>query len=177
MLLAKLRSTQGYLAVEEKKMGFTKKKRFNTKDVRGLQTRINLKFPEMKQTSPTQTDLIAQRRRDFNLTDLESAQVFESQFDMRFEGKFQVLKNRNVSGESPFNKVNAPPPGYLINNQKLPQNPTKQNPGDVEFKKLPLAGQLTDIGQKILDLGSRKAMHVMTLNWGVGTKDPGSYVE
>ncbi len=65
-------------------MGFNKKRRFNTKDTRGMQTRINLKFPEMKQTSPTQHDLLEKRRKDFNLTDKESALVFEQQYDMRF---------------------------------------------------------------------------------------------
>ena len=34
-----------FLALEEKKMGFTKKKLFNKKDTRCLQSKINLKFP------------------------------------------------------------------------------------------------------------------------------------
>jgi hypothetical protein len=76
VILAKLRSTQGYMVVEEKKMGLTKKRRFNSKNTRGLQTRINLRFPEMKRTSPTQHDLLEKRKKDFSHTDKESALVF-----------------------------------------------------------------------------------------------------
>jgi hypothetical protein len=42
-----LKNRQGYLAVEEKNMGLTKKRRYNSKDTRGMQTRFNLRFPEM----------------------------------------------------------------------------------------------------------------------------------
>ena len=74
--------------------------------------------------------------------------------------------------ESPFNHaLNPPPPGYLEVDRKLPPNPTKLNPQDVPLKNLPLAGHLSEIGQKILELGSKKAVYVTTLNWGIGTKD------
>ncbi len=46
--MANLRDPTGYLVVDEKKRGLTKKKRFLPKDARGMQTRINLKFPEMQ---------------------------------------------------------------------------------------------------------------------------------
>ena len=48
LLMANLRGAHGYLVVDEKKRGLTKKKRFLPKDARAMQSRINLKFPEMQ---------------------------------------------------------------------------------------------------------------------------------
>jgi len=42
-----LKDPAGFLVLEEKKRGLTKKKKFMPKDARALQTKINLKFPEM----------------------------------------------------------------------------------------------------------------------------------
>jgi hypothetical protein len=47
MIVAQLRSSHGYLLQDEKRMGFTKKKRFDANKTKCMQTRINLKFPEM----------------------------------------------------------------------------------------------------------------------------------
>ena len=49
--------------MEEKKMGFSKKKQFDIADARALQTRINLKFPEMMNNSKRKIeDLILYKR-------------------------------------------------------------------------------------------------------------------
>ena len=47
-LMANLRDTHGYLVIDKKKRGLTKKKRFLPKEARALQSKINLKFPEMQ---------------------------------------------------------------------------------------------------------------------------------
>lgn len=63
MMLDKLRDTNGFLVLEEKKMGYTKKKMFDLADARALQTRINLKFPEMINNSKRKvSDLILFRK-------------------------------------------------------------------------------------------------------------------
>ena len=46
--MANLRDPNGYLIMDEKKAGLTKKKKFMPKEARAMQTRINLKFPEME---------------------------------------------------------------------------------------------------------------------------------
>lgn len=49
--------------MEEKKMGFTKKKRFNLDEARALHTRINLKFPEMINNSKRKISDLALYRK------------------------------------------------------------------------------------------------------------------
>ena len=46
--MANLRDAHGYLVIDEKKRGLTKKKRFLPKEARAMQSKINLKFPEMQ---------------------------------------------------------------------------------------------------------------------------------
>ncbi len=66
LMLDKLRDTNGFLLLEEKKMGLTKKKMFDLADARALQTRINLKFPEMMNNSKRKvSDLILFRKTAF----------------------------------------------------------------------------------------------------------------
>jgi hypothetical protein len=53
------------------------------------------------------------------------------------------------------------------------RNPTKLNPADIDISSIPLAGHLTGIGKKIIELGSRKAVFVTTFDWDIGEKqDP-----
>lgn len=59
---------------------------------------------------------------------------------------YQRKKNRNVSIESPFDGNNIPPKQYLVDDYAFPVNPTKMNPMDNDFKKVPLAGRVTEIG-------------------------------
>jgi hypothetical protein len=67
LMLDKLRDTNGFLLLEEKKMGLTKKKMFELEDARALQTRINLKFPEMINNSKRKvSDLILFRKTAFD---------------------------------------------------------------------------------------------------------------
>lgn len=66
LMLDKLRDTNGFLVLEEKKIGYTKKKMFDLADARALQTRINLKFPEMINNSKRKvSDLILYRKTNF----------------------------------------------------------------------------------------------------------------
>ena len=66
LMLDKLRDTNGFLLLEEKKMGLSKKKMFDLADARAMQTRINLKFPEMINNSKRKVqDLILFRKTAF----------------------------------------------------------------------------------------------------------------
>jgi hypothetical protein len=56
----------------------------------------------------------------------------------------------------------------LENTQSFTDKPTKTNPKEFDIKNLPLAGRLSEVGQKILSLGGKKASHITTMNWGVG---------
>ena len=64
--------------------------------------------------------------------------------------------------------LNKLPREYVENDTHVALNPTKQNPGEIDISSMPLAGHFSGIGQKILDLGSRKAVHMTTMNWGLG---------
>ena len=67
VLMDNLRNTHGFLVMEEKKMGFTKKKLFKLADARAMQTRINLKFPEMTNNSKRKfEDLLLYKRGSLN---------------------------------------------------------------------------------------------------------------
>lgn len=70
---------------------------------------------------------------------------------------YQRKKNRNVSKDSPFDKLNIPPREYLEHDYEIAKSPNKINAQEMDASKIPLAGRITQIGQKILDLGSRKA--------------------
>ena len=143
-------------------MGLTKKKRFTGDDARGMQTRVNLKFPEMKHTYSNDN----LNRKHIPAEDVINE--FNRQYESKFNNQTQELRNRNVSNQSPFSKLNKPPREHIESDVKLPPNPTKTNPGEFDIRKIPLAGQISDIGQRILEMGSRKAVHMTTLNWGIG---------
>lgn len=91
--------------------------------------------------------------------------------------KYQRNKNRDVSPDSPFKRGNLPPAQYLNDDYAYAKNPTKIDPirdgGDIN--KIPLAGRLTEVGEKILKLGSKKAPFITTLNWGFGYKELDDY--
>ena len=125
IIVAKLKSNQVYLALDERKMGFTKKKRFTVQDARGMQTRVNLKFPEMRHTQSNDN----LNKRAAETSDLVVGE-FNRQYDTKFGDQSQVLRNRNVSNQSPFNKLNKPPKEYLEVDVKLPKNPTKIHPAN-----------------------------------------------
>lgn len=84
--------------------------------------------------------------------------------------KMQVTKNYNVSNQSPFDKNHSPPPGYTIQDTRVTLKPTRINPNEIETNNIPLAGHLTEIGNKILTLGSKKAKFVTTMDWGLGAQ-------
>ncbi len=59
-----LKDPAGYLIIEEKKRGLTKKKKFMPKDARALQTKINLKFPEMQNNNARKTEDLRDRKKN-----------------------------------------------------------------------------------------------------------------
>ena len=64
-------------------------------------------------------------------------------------------KHRNVSPDNPFDPVNKPPAQYIIS-EKVAENPGKLNFKSFDISKVPLAGKLGMLGQKIMSGNSRK---------------------
>ena len=95
-------------------------------------------------------------------------QEFDKNYKAMCNQQYQRKKNRNVSPESPFDKNNIPPKQYLQYDYQIPKNPTKQNPKEIDISNIQLAGRLTEVGQKIIAFGSKKAPYITTMNWGVG---------
>jgi len=60
------------------------------------------------------------------------------------------LKHRNVSWDSPFDPKNKPPDQY-IKPEMILDNPGKIDLTKIDVTKIPLAGKLGILGQKILD--------------------------
>eukprot|EP00347_Sterkiella_histriomuscorum_P014522 403360558 len=145
-----------YLALEEKKMGFTKKRAYNKSDVRCLQSKINLKFPirDMLQDKPKEKLQIKEG----------VIEEFEKKYSEMCNQQYQIKKNRDVSPTSPFDKMNVPPKQYLEADYKLSTNPNKHIPSNIDVSKVPLAGHLSELGEKILALGSKKAQYISTFN-------------
>lgn len=85
--VAKLKNPhQGYIGADERKMGLTKKKRFTGEETRGMQTRVNLKFPEMKHTYSND---------NLNRKHIPSEDVvneFNRQFDSKFLNRTQTIR-------------------------------------------------------------------------------------
>ena len=66
----------------------------------------------------------------------------------------QRTKNRNVSYDSVFDPNNKPPKEHLLEDPKYLEKPGRIDLRQVNGKQLPLAGRLTEIGHKILEIGS-----------------------
>ena len=60
------------------------------------------------------------------------------------------LKHRNVSNENPFDPKNKPPAQH-IRPDKVLDKPCKIDLTKIDVSKVPLAGKLGVLGQKILD--------------------------
>lgn len=78
---------------------------------------------------------------------------------------------RNVSMQSPFDKRNSPPPGYSVPDGRVPLNPTKIDMDPATTKDVPMAGFISPLGEKLFMKGSKKGMHITTMDWGVGYVD------
>ena len=59
------------------------------------------------------------------------------------------IKHRNVSRDSPFDPKNKPPDQY-IRPENVIDKPCKIDLSKIDAKKIPLAGKLGMLGQKIL---------------------------
>ncbi|CDW78627.1 UNKNOWN [Stylonychia lemnae] len=149
-----------YLALEEKRMGFTKKRLFNKSDTRCLQSKINLKFP-------IKTMLKEKSKEKLQIKE-GVIEEFEKKYSAMCNQQYQIKKNRDVSPSSPFDKDNIPPLQYLQMDYKIPNSPNKQKPQDIDISKVPLAGRLSELGEKILSLGSKKAQYLTTFQMGQG---------
>ena len=71
-----------------------------------MQTKINLKFPEMQQTTWTRDQMrhsIDQKYKEI------VTKEYEKQFDENINREYLKVRNRNISGQSPFSKLYNPP--------------------------------------------------------------------
>jgi hypothetical protein len=49
---------------------------------------------------------------------------------------------------------------------KLSDKPTKVNPSSIDISKIKATGKLSEVGKKILIVGTKKAHYITTMNWG-----------
>lgn len=78
------------------------------------------------------------------------------------------IKQRGVSFDNPFEKKNIPSPLFLLSVETekiLPKQGCIKNLRETYDDK-PLAGRFSEIGEKILQIGCRKASQICTGNWG-----------
>ena len=73
------------------------------------------------------------------------------------------LKHRNVSMDSPFDPRNKPPEQY-IKPENILDKPCKLDLSKMDVSKVPLAGKLGILGQKILD-DKKKARQFTEYDW------------
>ena len=83
----------------------------------------------------------------------------------------QRARGRNCSLDSQFDSNNIPPKEYLQNDPKFLDKPGRLDLTSIDTRKQPLAGRLSEIGQQILKLGSKKAGYICTGDW----EDPLGY--
>jgi hypothetical protein len=100
--MANLRDPHGYLIMDEKRAGLTKKKFFVAKEARALQSRINLKFPEMENKNQRTTeDLKNIRKNDLKEIEMKEGNTplkeFEKQYHQKLNLEKMVMRNRMVS--------------------------------------------------------------------------------
>ena len=73
-------------------------------------------------------------------------------------------KHRNVSPDNPFDPVNKPPDQYIIP-EKVCDPPGRHNFKSFDVSKVPLAGKLGMLGQKILSGNYKQAKRMTDYNW------------
>jgi hypothetical protein len=73
---------------------------------------------------------------------------FNRQYNDNCNEKTLTMKNRDVSPQSPFNKIFQHPIDYAQSevSSGIAKNPTKLNPKEIKVKEMPLAGHLSEIG-------------------------------
>lgn len=74
-------------------------------------------------------------------------------------------KNRGASPDSPFYEGNKPPKEYLEFNYKLTDKPTKFNPASIDMSKVKATGKLSEVGKRVLEVGTKKAHYITTMKW------------
>ncbi|CDW74739.1 UNKNOWN [Stylonychia lemnae] len=152
-----LKSEQ-FIAIEEKNLGFTKKRFYKKNEVRGLQSKINLKFPIK--------EMLHDRAKEAIKVKEGHTQEFDKIYNEQCNPQFQRNKNRNVSNQSPFDKNNVPPKQYLEDDYVISKSPNKMSPNQYDASKIPLAGRVSEIGHRILELGSRRALYITSIQLG-----------
>lgn len=71
----------------------------------------------------------------------------------------------NLGNDNPFLESNKPPVDYLIPD-KILEKPNKIQNLNLYKNDKPLAGRFSEIGEKIFEVGSRKAFMIHTGPWG-----------
>lgn len=132
------------------------KKRFHF-SYRPLQSKINLKF------SDSQCNQDPNRKQKV-FVDQSKLEKFEIDYNNYCNVEFQRKKQRGFSPENPFNPKNVPPSSYCVPD-KIIQKPNKMDLTVFDTKNVAMAGRMTELGDKILALGCKKAKHLYTGHW------------
>lgn len=109
---------------------------------RPVRSKINIKI-----TAPA----VEHRKRINKITvDQGVIEEFDKRYAENCDQRLMRIKHRNVSYDSPFDPKNKPPDQYLKPENVL-EKPCKIDITQVDGSKIPLAGKLGTLGQKILN--------------------------
>ena len=90
---------------------------------------------------------------------------FDKAYAENCDQKKMRQKHRNVCNESPFDPRNKPPAQY-IKPENIQEKPCKIDVSKMDATKIPLAGKLGTLGQKILD-DFKNARNLTDYDWDV----------
>lgn len=90
---------------------------------------------------------------------------FNKKYAENCDQQLMRVKHRNVSKESPFDPKNKPPDQY-IRPENVIEKPCKIDLSKIDASKIPLAGKLGKLGQKILD-DFKNARQLTDYDWEV----------
>ena len=123
---------------------------------RPARTMINLQF---------KSNEIKKKQKEKLTVKQEILDEFERRFSENCNQILMRKKHKSVSPDSPFDKNNLPPRCYLVDDKNIKEKPNKIELKDYDVSQMPLAGRLSEVGQKILTLGSKQALYITTGPW------------
>jgi hypothetical protein len=135
--------------------GISSKKAFNPNVVKCLQSRINLKNDAAEM-------LVRPKLPNVNASVIA---VHNQQCREHYTRNLHNKRWTYLHGENPFTEGNKPPIDHLIPD-KICEKPCKITNLAQYRNDQPLAGKLSEVGDKILELGHKRANMIQTGPWG-----------
>jgi hypothetical protein len=117
------------------------KKRFDP-NFRPIRSKINIKIEAL--------EAVKKKRLNKVIVEQKVLDEFEKAYAKNCNQEQVRLKHRNVCFDSPFDPRNKPPDQY-VKPEVILEKPGKIDLTKIDTSKIPLAGKLGILGQKILD--------------------------